>query len=107
MSMRLLIRGRQSGKTTRLLDWLENSGPERRVLVCHSWDEVRRLERLIANEGRQRIDPEQITSVDMVLSGRSMMPRGTVFAVDNLDLILGNQFTAPIAIATGTDFDLV
>ena len=80
--MQVIVGGRRSGKTHKLVEWLKED-PDR-VLICHSASEAERLTRDYG------IHPRQIMSISAWSSrGLSGMSRpSTKIAVDNLDLVL-------------------
>lgn len=96
------IGGRQSGKTTRLIDWmLAAPEGERRVLVSHSRDEARRLER----EYRAEYPSGALQSWQFVTAGDLERLHGhgrVVLAIDNLDLVLPQLVRLPVGYVSAT-----
>lgn len=106
--MKFMIRGRQRSKTTQLLDWMELAPEDvTRVAVCHSLQEVNRLQRLAADH-RPDLESWQFISVDElptyrpypVVTGQTQIEIG----IDNLDLILERVLKCvyPIDMITAT-----
>ena len=101
------IGGRQTGKTTAMLDWMQDA-PEgdHRVLVCHTGQEAMRLLR----ESRERgldLESWQFVGYDELKPGTwsgVLHGRGgrVVLGVDNLDLILGRLLGWPVERVTAT-----
>lgn len=105
------IGGRQTGKTTRLLDWLEKqTDGEHRVLVSHSRQRAMDLLRQARQEERV-VESWQFVSVDEVLRGTSshqgVLLRGgdIVLGVDDLDLTLSTFFSFPVTRVTASAED--
>lgn len=95
--MRFLVTGRTSGKTTKMIKWLEDN-PEA-ICVVHSAMEADRLAR------EYKIDRQRFFTPGAVLFGTSINSK---VGVDNLDLILGRLLRTnneiDLVTATGNDY---
>jgi len=104
--MEIDVGARRSGKTDRMLDWLESAPPRQRyILVCHSHTEVERLRKLVKDEDRN-INPNRIVSVDQIGTLRGLRgSRHSSLAIDNVDLVLPSLLGHPVSriSATGND----
>lgn len=82
--MKIYEAGRQTGKTTQLVNWLRTN-PDG-VLIVHTAIE---RDRVIKEFTFLNLNPNRVVTLNHVLSGRirGKYPR-PIFAVDNLDLIL-------------------
>lgn len=88
-------RGRQTGRTTELIDWLiESKG---RVMVVHSGSEVRRVLRL-ARELNPEIEDWQVITPDMRIAMHGRHVSG--IAIDNLEYFLADIFYSRVDIFT-------
>ena len=101
--MKIIVRGRQAGKTYDLIQWVKE-GEETdsypgwsRILLCHSLDEAQRI------RTQYDVDYRQVFSVSEWQNAR-MGRKSIEIAVDNADLVLmGFLGQMPTQIAmTGT-----
>lgn len=118
--MYFFIAGRQSGKTTKIIDWMR-AAPEGvgRVCVCISLMECNRLQREYCywdGEGEDppgRLETWQFITWEEVVSHRdslSGITRGrgwTIeYGIDNVEIILGQMSRWPIRFVTATGVDI-
>ena len=98
--MRIETGGRQSGKTTTMIQWLQDNPYG--VLYVHNEDEARRL--------RESYDPEGIMElanrIVSVTANRRRSFHYPKVAIDNADLVLREMF-GDIEVVTMTDATLV
>ena len=83
-SLRVMADLRQSGKTTKLLEWVVEPTDEYRVIMVHSLAEARRIERELPKEFRSRLVSFEQVKRGEILEGIPNL----VLGIDNLDLYL-------------------
>lgn len=100
--MRLVVGGRASGKTFKMVNWLKAS--PNHILVVHSEQEAHRIrEDYYLNLG----ECNRIISVHSALNGKLRgSRRETVIAIDNLDLMLPFIMGASIGPVTLTNTEI-
>lgn len=110
-----LIRGRQQGKTTRLVSWLTQK-PDTRVLLTVNQAEAARLMSEVrkgmehsSETWRKQSAEEQhnwlrlhVRTFNDVSSRRGPFPEGWQIGVDNLDLLLIKFLNRPASMVTAT-----
>lgn len=97
--MKFDIGGRQTGKTSRMLQWmLSQPEDESRVIIVHSEHEAQRLRQILKNSGIE-VDAWKIVRADQA---RNLMGRDVVLGIDNLDLILGSLFGRSVSRISAT-----
>lgn len=101
--MKVIVNGRQSGKTYQLIQWVKDGEKTdsypgwSRILLCHSLDEAQRL------RTQYDLDYHQVFSVDEWRHARKGRKPVEV-ALDNADLVLGmllGQMPACISLTGG------
>lgn len=107
--MEFHITGRQHGKTTRLLDWLEAAPEgEHRIAVCHNAQRSMDLLHQSRKQGRrleswQFVSAEEVARGSRVFSGVLRGRRGhIVLGIDDLDLTIQNMFQFEVGRITAT-----
>lgn len=93
-----IVGGRQSGKTSRLLEWVAEGEPREgypfwsRVLVVHNRQEVLRLRSIIRADPERPLfedDPHRVYDLDDWRSAH-IQQRDVEVALDNLDLMIAH-----------------
>lgn len=99
------IGGRQIGKTTRLLQWLQEGeeAKEVRMYVAHSQHEADRVAKL-ADERNYKICKEQFIALHGL---HHLKGSPAVLGIDNLDLMLYTLYGLPVRRVTATGIDLL
>src|SRR4051794_6946593 len=114
--MEIIVGGRQSGKTERILEWMKNA-PENvgRVMICESPDEAMRVYRSTFTKEGNPTDWEswQFVSARELLSphifeGILLGRKWTIeLAIDNLDILIQRSFRWPVGLVTMTNDKIV
>jgi hypothetical protein len=110
--MEIIVAGRQSGKTERILKWMKNA-PENvgRVMICESPNEAMRVYRsTFTKEGNpthweswQFVSARELLSPNIfggILHGRKWKIE---LAIDNLDILIQRSFRWPVGLVTMTN----
>ena len=93
----------RSGKSTRMLDWLQDAPDgERRVLVSAAARERDRMQMLARTIRGRALDRDQFVTLAEVQAGHLAGAR-VVLAIDNLDLMLDVLLGHPVARASLTE----
>ena len=98
--IRLIAGGRQTGRTSALVEWaLKEEAGTPRYIVCHSAEEAHRVFR----EDVDRAEAEERPPIRMPITLdelQSYRGQPAIFAVDNLELILSRLLGPNVALAT-------
>jgi phage terminase large subunit-like protein len=105
--VRVIVRGRQAGKTYALIEWVKEGDKTKsypgwsRILLCHSLDEAQR----IRTDPRYGLDYHQVFAVSEWRTAR-LGHKPVEIAMDNVDLVLASfigQAPSQISITGSAD----
>lgn len=101
------VGGRKIGKTTRMLQWLEEAPQgELRIMVVHSTREADRLAKLANDQGYKNITESHFVTFSN-LEWLHGLPGNIQLGVDNIDLMLTYLFKASVARVSATGIDVL
>lgn len=101
------IGGRKIGKTTRMLQWLEDAPVgELKMMVVHSAHEADRLAKLCDDLGYKNITRSHFVTLSSIDELRGF-PDRTKLGVDNIDLMLRYLFNIEVARVSATGIDVL